>query len=126
MYSVYKPLMYLNGCYFRNFMTSLNNQKNQIGAIVEAIDPVLAQQIRDQIAREILSEETGVLAEFLGSWRGRVKEKVEGYGLRKKFWESVLESNVPRLLAEGDTIGAEQAMAAMLDTASNVKKESAA
>jgi siroheme synthase-like protein len=114
--------------HFCNFIMAATVESGPVQVAVSSAgcSPALAQKIRDRIAHEIISEETGALAEFLGSWRSRVKDKIEGYGLRKKFWESVLESSVPHFLAEGNASGAEHAMGNLLDKASNVKKESTA
>ncbi len=114
--------------HFCNFImaATVKSGPMQIAISSAGCSPALAQKIRDRIAREIINEETGILAEFLGGWRSRVKEKIEGYSLRKKFWESVLESTVPHFLANGDHSGAEGAMGELLERASNIKKESVA
>ena len=81
--------------------------------------PALAQRIRKQIIEEILTPELGVLAAFLGSWRPRVKAALPTYQDRQRFWEALLESEIPMLLAVGDPAAAEATMEARLAALKN-------
>jgi uroporphyrin-III C-methyltransferase/precorrin-2 dehydrogenase/sirohydrochlorin ferrochelatase len=63
--------------------------------------PALAQRIRDRIAKEMITPETGELAEYLGSWRAEVKSTLPDYRTKKAFWEAVLDSGAPTALAAG-------------------------
>ncbi len=73
----------------------------QVAVSSAGCSPALAQRVRNRIASEIFDENVGDLAEFLGSWRPAVKDRLEGYAVRKGFWEQVLASDVPALLAVG-------------------------
>ncbi|MBS1703613.1 MAG: bifunctional precorrin-2 dehydrogenase/sirohydrochlorin ferrochelatase [Armatimonadetes bacterium] len=89
----------------------------QVAVSSSGCSPALAQKIRNRIANEILEPETGLLAEFLGSWRPAVKDRLAGYGVRKSFWEDVLASAVPGFIADGNALAADAEMERLLDTA---------
>jgi len=85
----------------------------QAGALQVAVStsgksPALAKQIRDRIQRELLTDEAARLADFLGRWRPEVKRHVDTYQRRQAFWEGVLESCMPELLASGDAACADE------------------
>lgn len=82
----------------------------QVAISTAGTSPALAKQIRDRVVDEILSPETGLLAEYLGSWRPEVKRHVGTYERRQTLWEGVLEGCVPALVAEGDRARADAAM----------------
>ncbi|GIV17605.1 MAG: hypothetical protein KatS3mg022_3040 [Armatimonadota bacterium] len=63
--------------------------------------PALAQRLRDRIREEILGEDTGKLAQYLGEKRSLVKARLVGYEHRQAFWQRVLDSPVPALLSLG-------------------------
>lgn len=89
----------------------------QVAVSSAGCSPALAQRVRNRIASEIFDQDLGSLAEFLGSWRPAVKERLEGYQVRKSFWEQVLASPVPALLAEGNRDGAQGEMERLLTEA---------
>ncbi len=60
--------------------------------------PALAQRMRNRIAVEILTEDIGNLAEYLGDWRPEVKKTLPSYKLRQAFWEGVIDSTIPDVL----------------------------
>jgi siroheme synthase-like protein len=104
---------------FCNYITPAITRAGPIQVAVSSsgASPALAQRIRRQISEQILDESTGDLATFLGSWRDAVKSKLSGYLEKKAFWESVLSSPVPDLLADGKRQLAMLAMAKLLDHA---------
>ena len=63
--------------------------------------PTLARRIREQI-ETLLPAATGRLAEFLGRWRGRVREAVPDIDARRRLWEAALDGNVPALIGNRD------------------------
>ena len=63
--------------------------------------PTLARRIREQI-ETLLPAATGRLAEFLGRWRGRVREAVPDIDARRRLWEATLDGNVPALIDNRD------------------------
>ena len=89
----------------------------QIAISTAGRSPALAKQLRDQIQQDVLRPEIGVLAEFLGQWRPEVKQQLPTYQIRQTFWEGVLDSVVPDLLARGEIDEAETTMRKLLDSA---------
>ncbi len=78
----------------------------QVGTVKVAVStagcsPALAQRLRDRIQEEILDEDTGKLAQYLGEKRSLVKARLVGYEHRQAFWQRVLDSPVPALLSLG-------------------------
>jgi len=61
--------------------------------------PALAKKIRKDIEK-IYGEEYGAFTTLLGSLRERIQEEIPEEKSRKKFWEILLESNIPQLLKE--------------------------
>ena len=80
------------------------------GTLLLCCSPALAQRVRKRIVEEILTPELGELASFLGSWRPRVKTALPTFEAKQKFWEAVLDSEIPALLAAGKRAEAEAAM----------------
>ncbi len=70
----------------------------QIAVSTSGCSPLLAQQLRDQIREQILPQQIGLLAQFLGERRALVKKHMTGYEHRQRFWQKVLDSCVPELL----------------------------
>jgi siroheme synthase-like protein len=75
----------------------------QVAISSAGCSPALAQRIRARIALEILTPELGELAAFLGSWRPRVKTALPTFETKQRFWEAVLDSEIPTLLAAGNS-----------------------
>ena len=86
----------------------------QVAVSTAGQSPALAKRLRDQIARDVLTPPVAALSAFLGAWRPRVKQALEGYERRQRFWEGVLEGCIPGLVAECHLAQAERAMAECL------------
>lgn len=94
-----------------------NSGAVQVAVSTAGKSPALAKQLRDRIQQDLLKPEIAGLADFLGQWRPEVKRQLPTYQLRQTFWENVLASVVPELLAEGLPAEAEHAMEELLHTA---------
>ncbi|AIE84330.1 siroheme synthase CysG [Fimbriimonas ginsengisoli] len=88
----------------------------QVAVSSAGCSPALAQRVRNRIVSEILTEDLGELAEFLGDRRAEVKRRLPGYKVRQAFWERVLDSEIPGLLTR-DKAEADAAFQRMLDRA---------
>jgi uroporphyrin-III C-methyltransferase/precorrin-2 dehydrogenase/sirohydrochlorin ferrochelatase len=86
----------------------------QIAVSSAGRSPAMAQRLRDRIKTEMLGDRVGELAELLGSWRPAAKEALPTYRDRQAFWESVLDSDVPEILAESGQEAASLAIGALL------------
>lgn len=86
----------------------------QVAISTAGTSPALAKQIRDRVQHEVLTPETAVLADFLGSWRPEVKRHIDTYERRQALWEGVLEGCVPDLLVRGEKGRADAAMSEYL------------
>ena len=82
----------------------------QVAVSTAGSSPALAKRIRDRIAADVLREDEATLADLVGAWRPRVKAALAGYTRRQRFWEGVLESCVPELVASGWPARAEGAL----------------
>jgi siroheme synthase-like protein len=71
----------------------------QVAVSSAGCSPALAQRIRNRIAEELVTPEVGELGAYLGSWRARIKGELPSYRARQGFWEKVIDSAVPELLA---------------------------
>lgn len=89
----------------------------QVAVSSAGCSPALAQRVRNRIASEILTEDLGGLAEFLGDRRDEVKQRLPGYKIRQAFWERVIASAIPDHLREGHAHEADTAFHRMLDRA---------
>ena len=97
----------------------------QVAVSTAGKSPALAKQIRDHIQHDLLKPEIAGLADFLGQWRPEVKRQLPTYQIRQTFWEGVLESAVPGLLAKGPHEAAERAMRKLLHAAHIAASEDA-
>lgn len=82
----------------------------QVAISSAGCSPALAQRVRTRIREEILTDEVGVLGEFLGDWRPRLKADLPTYRHRKGFWERVIDSDIPGVLASQGRDEANRAM----------------
>ncbi len=82
----------------------------QVAISTAGTSPALAKQIRDRVQHEVLTPETAVLADYLGSWRPEVKQRIDTYARRQTLWEGVLEGCVPALLVAGQQARADEVM----------------
>ncbi|MBB6049565.1 NTP transferase domain-containing protein [Armatimonas rosea] len=89
---------------FCNFILSAVARSGpmQVAISSAGCSPALAQRVRRRIVEEILTPELGELASFLGSWRPRVKAALSTFEAKQQFWEAVLDSEIPALLAAGN------------------------
>ena len=63
--------------------------------------PILTRKIKE-LNESLISNREGQLAELLGTYRGKVREKFPGFTERLKFWESLLESELSELVYSGN------------------------
>lgn len=82
----------------------------QIAVSTSGASPALAKQMRDHIQHELLTDANAQLAHLLGRWRPAVKQRIATYQLRQAFWEGVLASEVPALVARGEVRAAHLAV----------------
>lgn len=83
--------------------------------------PVLARQVKE-LNETMLPTRIDRLARLLGSYRGKAKQRLEKFSTRLRFWESVLESEIPELVYSGQD---EQAKAALDDFLENAESQDA-
>ena len=63
--------------------------------------PVLTRKIKE-LNETLISNREGQLAELLGAFREKVRNKYPDFIERVKFWESLLESEVTELVYSGN------------------------
>ena len=78
--------------------------------------PVLTRKLKELI-EIILPNNIGALSKLMGSWRVKVKNKLDSFDMRLKFWEEVMESDVPDLVFKNKTELANKAIQDHLDNA---------
>lgn len=76
--------------------------------------PVLSRQIRTQLEISI-PQEMGLLADFSGQWRQKVKQKIENPEQRRIFWENIYASPVREMVFNRQIEQANRAMQQALD-----------
>ena len=86
----------------------------QVAVSTSGTSPALAKQLRDEIQHSLLTPQRARTAEFLGGWRKRVKAQLPTYQERMIFWESILASEIPGLLASDHQPRADEMMLAMI------------
>lgn len=67
-----------------------------------ATSPVLLRKFKEQI-ETLIPGEAGSLAEFLGERRAQVKKEIGGFRSRTRFWESIIDGEIPELIYGGRT-----------------------
>ncbi|MDR3692783.1 MAG: siroheme synthase CysG [Fimbriimonas sp.] len=75
----------------------------QVAVSSAGCSPALAQRVRNRIQSEILTDDLGNLAEYLGDRRAAVKAALPTYRARKTFWEKAIDSDLPKILATEGT-----------------------
>ncbi len=75
--------------------------------------PVLATRLRQQLETEI-APRTADLARFMGKWRDAVRRRFGSIDERRRFWQSMLDSDIAAMLLDGDAATAEQIFAERL------------
>ena len=78
-----------------------------IGISTGGNSPVLTRKIKE-IIEVNLPNNIGLLSEIMGSWRQRVKEKFDSFDMRLKFWEKLMDSEVPELVFKNKSVLADQ------------------
>ena len=86
----------------------------QVAISSAGCSPALAQRVRNRIVNEILTDNIGALAEYLGDRRPEVKHVLPNYKARQTFWEQIIDSQVPHLLANEGEEAADVQFHAML------------
>ena len=81
--------------------------------------PVLARLLRSRLETFIPSA-YGELAAFLGSYRAKVKSKINSLSARMRFWEKVIDGPAAELLLAGKSAQAKSLVENLLD---NIDKE---
>lgn len=76
--------------------------------------PVLTRKIKELNETHIAGRE-GELAELLGAYRSKVKEQIDDFEMRIKFWESILASEIPELVYSGKSSEAKTLIASRID-----------
>ena len=64
--------------------------------------PLLTRRLKELI-EIILPTNIGALSKLMGSWRQKVKDTLDSFDTRLKFWEEVMESDVPDLVSKNKT-----------------------
>ncbi|MDA1370692.1 MAG: siroheme synthase CysG [Proteobacteria bacterium] len=67
--------------------------------------PVLTRKLKE-LNEVMLPERIGEFAEILGSFRERVKSQIGKFSDRVRYWESLLESDIPELVYSGNSSAA--------------------
>ncbi len=83
--------------------------------------PVLARQVKE-LNETLLPARTARLARLLGSYRSKVKQRLTQFSARLRFWESVLEGEVPELVYSGQDDLAKQAIDKLLENSEEFSK----
>lgn len=90
----------------------------QVAVSTSGTSPALAKQLRDHIQHELLTDANAQLAHVLGRWRPAVKRRIPTYQQRQSFWEGVLASEVPALVAHGEMRAAHLSVLRQLEESS--------
>ncbi len=72
----------------------------QISVSTAGLSPTLARRLKDRIQSEVLSEDTGAFAEFLGRARTRIKDRLCGMDAKRAFWDRAFDAGLARILKE--------------------------
>ena len=88
----------------------------QVAVSTSGTSPTLARRLRMSIQETYLSPETGILADFLGSWRPAVARIFTKFEDKKMFWKEVFASDIPKLVTDGRLEEATREMQVMLAT----------
>lgn len=83
--------------------------------------PVLAQRVREQLETE-LDESLDALTRLLARERVRIRRRFPQSGTRRRFFQGLLDGEVPRLLRARDHAGAQTAFDAALADGANATR----
>ena len=76
--------------------------------------PVLTRKIKE-LVEVALPNNVGLLSQLMGSWRNKVKKRYTSFSSRLKFWEHILESEVPDLVFKNRYAEAEKRIGEYLE-----------
>jgi uroporphyrin-III C-methyltransferase/precorrin-2 dehydrogenase/sirohydrochlorin ferrochelatase len=76
--------------------------------------PVLARRLREKL-EAILPAHLGPLAQLVGAFRDKVKQKISGFAGRRQFWERVFDSSIVREVQANRLEVAQQQLEALLE-----------
>ena len=71
--------------------------------------PILTRKLKE-LNESMIPGRIDKLAELLGSFRGRVKNEIDDFSGRIRFWENVLDSEIPELVYNGQDDEARSAL----------------
>jgi len=71
--------------------------------------PILTRKLKE-LNETMIPGRIGKLAELLGSFRGRAKNEIDDFSERIRFWENVLDSEIPELVYNGQDDEARSAL----------------
>jgi uroporphyrin-III C-methyltransferase/precorrin-2 dehydrogenase/sirohydrochlorin ferrochelatase len=71
--------------------------------------PILTRKLKE-LNETMIPGRIDKLAELLGSFRGRVKNEIDDFSERIRFWENVLDSEIPELVYNGQNDEARSAL----------------
>ncbi|MEX0963036.1 MAG: siroheme synthase CysG [Pseudohongiellaceae bacterium] len=80
--------------------------------------PVLTRKLKE-LNEIMIPARIAKLATLVASYRGRVKEAINDFAARVRFWEAVLESNIPELVYSGQDGEAEESLQEFLTKSSS-------
>jgi len=62
--------------------------------------PILTRKLKE-LNEVMIPARIDELAKLLGAFRGRVKQEIDEFGARIRFWENILDSEIPELVYNG-------------------------
>ena len=84
--------------------------------------PVLARRLREKL-ETLIPQHIGPLAQLVGSFRHKVKQRFKQFSDRRQFWESVFDSQVVSKVQTGNLDAAAAQLDAMLDNTAEPEGE---
>ena len=95
------------------FPAIVNRGPVTVGISTEGTSPTLARRLRERI-EALLPDSVGPLARYLGSRRDRIQAALSDTHSRQRFWDRVLDSELPDALGRGEFGLADESLDAML------------
>ncbi|WP_315709517.1 siroheme synthase CysG [Brenneria uluponensis] len=84
--------------------------------------PVLARMLREKL-EALLPSSLGQMAQLAGSWRARIKQRLQSITERRRFWERIFNGRFASLIATGQLAQAEQELQQQLEQPQSVQGE---
>ncbi|AUG99650.1 uroporphyrinogen-III C-methyltransferase [Prodigiosinella confusarubida] len=84
--------------------------------------PVLARMLREKL-EALLPSSLGQMAQLAGSWRTRIKQRLQSITERRRFWERIFNGRFASLIATGQLAQAEQELQQQLEQPQSVQGE---